>query len=123
MLMGVAMGWLMTVGDAFGRQRNQGGYRPVPVTNENVAAAAAFAVSAQKKHLQAAAKVKAMNLELLEIVNAEQQVVSGMNYRMQLRISLDGESRKARAVVWWQAWRRPDPYQLTDWTWESIGAP
>jgi hypothetical protein len=29
----------------------------------------------------------------------------------------DGVEKTADAVVWWQAWRKPDPYQLTSWTW------
>jgi hypothetical protein len=30
---------------------------------------------------------------------------------------LDGREKQAEAIVWWQAWRNPDPYQLTSWKW------
>jgi hypothetical protein len=54
---------------------------------------------------------------LVRILGAEQQVVAGLNYRLQLRVTLDGEEKTAEALVWWQAWRKPEPYQLTSWTW------
>jgi hypothetical protein len=54
----------------------------------------------------------------VRIVAAEHQVVAGMNYRLQLRVTLDSEEKTAEALVWWQVWRKPEPYQLTSWTWK-----
>jgi hypothetical protein len=36
-------------------------------------------------------------------------------------VKLDDTEKEAEAVVWWQAWRKPDPYQLTSWIWKRIG--
>jgi hypothetical protein len=40
-----------------------------------------------------------------------------MTYRLQLRVTLDGEEKTADALVWWQAWRKPESYPWTTWTW------
>lgn len=92
-----------------------GGYSPATVTNETVQAAAAAAIAAQAKTLPAQKEGTAAKLELVKILAAEQQVVAGMNYRLTLRVKWDGKEKTAEAVVWWQAWRKPDPYQLTSW--------
>lgn len=96
-----------------------GGYSQASVTNETVQAAAAAAITAQAKTLPAPKEGVATKLELVKILAAEQQVVAGMNYRLTLRVKLDGKEKTAEAVVWWQAWRQPDPYQLTTWKWTS----
>jgi hypothetical protein len=41
-----------------------------------------------------------------------------MNYRLRIKVKLDGREKDAEAVVWWQAWKRPEPYQLTSWIWK-----
>ena len=61
---------------------------------------------------------KPAKLKLVKILNAEQQVVAGMNYRLKLSVQQGDEVKTAEALVWWQAWRKPDPYQLTSWTWK-----
>jgi hypothetical protein len=107
--------------------RKVGGSAVVSTTDREVKSAAAFAVKAQ----QAAMRKEAVGLDdpkakpqpiprlaLVRIVAAEHQVVAGMNYRLQLRVTLDGEEKTAEALVWWQAWRKPEPYQLTSWTWK-----
>lgn len=94
-----------------------GGYSKASVTEEEVIAAANFAVSAQQKAMQNSTEGKAGSLELVKILGAEQQVVAGMNYRLKLQIKLNGREKQAEVVVWWQAWRKPDPYQLTSWKW------
>jgi hypothetical protein len=86
-----------------------------PVTDDQVMSAARFAVDAQQRALSADGKNAA--LELVSVVAAEQQVVSGVNYRLELRVRHNGAEKTAAAVVWWQAWRKPDPYQLTSWDW------
>jgi len=92
-----------------------GSYATVPVTDDQVMSAARFAVDAQQKALSADGKNAA--LELVSVLAAEQQVVSGVNYRLELRVRHNGAEKTAAAVVWWQAWRKPDPYQLTSWHW------
>lgn len=57
-------------------------------------------------------------LELVKILGAEEQVVAGMNYRLTLKVTVNGTEKQAEAVVWWQAWRKPAPYELTSWKWE-----
>ena len=107
--------------------RKVGGFAVVSTTEREVKSAAAFAVKAQQTALRKEAvglddpKAKPQpipRLALVRIVGAEHQVVAGMNYRLQLRVTLDGEEKTADALVWWQAWRKPEPYQLTSWTWK-----
>jgi hypothetical protein len=33
------------------------------------------------------------------------------------QIKMNGREKQAEAVVGWQAWRKPDPYQLILWKW------
>lgn len=94
-----------------------GGYAKASVSDKEVVEAANFAVKAQQAAMQNAKDGKPAKLELVKILDAEQQVVAGMNYRMKLKVKVDGKERQAEAVVWWQAWRKPDPYQLTTWKW------
>lgn len=101
------------------------GQRPVPggpssasVTSKEVRTAAAFAIETQQKALQQTGDPAGTKLELVAILKAEQQVVAGMKYRLLLRVKLNGTEKKAGAIVWWQAWRKPDPYRLKAWTWE-----
>ncbi|MDD2466542.1 MAG: cystatin domain-containing protein [Desulfobulbus sp.] len=89
-----------------------GGYATVLVTNVDVMRAASFAIKAQKQVGEQTGQ-----FELIEILRAESQVVAGMNYRLMLKVRVDGKERTAEAVVWWQAWRKPEPYQLTSWSW------
>jgi hypothetical protein len=92
-----------------------GSYATVPVNDDQVMAAARFAVDAQQKAVSTEAMTA--TLELVSVLAAEQQVVAGVNYRVKLRVKHDGVEKTVDAVVWWQAWRRPDAYQLTSWTW------
>ena len=61
----------------------------------------------------------AASLTLVKILAASQQVVAGMNYRMDLKVKAGGVEREAEAIVWWQAWNRQTPYRLTSWAWKS----
>lgn len=94
-----------------------GGFTTVAVNEKEVIIAADFAVQAQLKLLQKQDE-KPMNLELVKILSAEQQVVAGMNYRLKLKVKHNDEVKTAEATIWWQAWRKPDPYQLTAWNWK-----
>jgi len=90
-----------------------GGYSATSVTNAEVVAAAAFAIKAAEEKDGQLTK-----LTLVEILSVRQQVVAGMNFRLKLKVTLNGEEKEAEAVVWWQAWRKPNPYKLTSWEWK-----
>ena len=92
-----------------------GGYSKVSVTDKDVVAAAEFAIKAQSKTIREPKARQQVALELLKIIGAEEQVVAGMNYRLTLRVKEDGNQKTVEAIVWWQAWRKPNPYQLTSW--------
>jgi hypothetical protein len=94
-----------------------GGWSAAPVTQEEVIAAANFAVQTQEKSIQQKTSDPKAKLELVAIQSAEVQVVAGMNTRLKLKVKLNDKEMTAEAVVWWQAWRNPDPYQLTAWVW------
>jgi hypothetical protein len=99
-------------------QSSIGGYAATSVTNKEVLVAAAYAVKAQQDALHTNKNAAAPKLELVTIVGAEEQVVAGINYRLQLKVKLNGREKTAEAVVWWQAWRKPDPHVLTSWKWK-----
>ncbi len=105
----------LVVGSGCVQAGKPGAYAGAAVTDPEIVAAAQFAIAAQAKALQKDAPTA--RLELVAIKQAERQVVAGMNYRMRLKVRHDGAEKEAEAVVWWQAWNRDEPYQLTDWTW------
>lgn len=93
-----------------------GGYRKVPVTDKGVIAAAEFAIKAQSKAINNEPNARHhASLELLKILGAEEQVVAGTNYRLTLRVNENDQQKTVTAIVWWQPWRRPNPYELTSW--------
>lgn len=98
------------------RERLVGGYAETSTTNAEVIAAAELAVTAQTAEMRKGDP--AASLTLVKILSANQQVVAGMNYRMNLKVKTGGVEREAEAVVWWQAWNRQTPYRLTSWTWK-----
>lgn len=95
-----------------------GGYAPVSVADKDVVAAARFAVETHQKLTKKQPSEASTSLKLVSIQSAEQQVVSGINYRLKLNVEHNDKDRTAEAIVWWQAWRRPDPHRLTSWRWE-----
>jgi hypothetical protein len=95
-----------------------GGYSPIAVTTKEVMDAAAFAVNMQQKAMENPEGGPPVRLELVAIEGAEEQVVAGMNYRLRIKVKLDGRERDVAAVVWWQAWKKSAPYQLTSWDWK-----
>lgn len=118
-LMPLAGLFLVTAGWAFAGAPKLGGDTPAQVTSKEVVAAATFAVTAQEEAMQEKDDPNPPKLKLVKILSAQQQVVAGKNFRLKLQVTLNGESREASAVVWWQAWREPGPYQLTSWEWEE----
>jgi hypothetical protein len=88
-----------------------GGYSEVPTTNEQVIAAAQFAATTQSISTESGPEIT-----IVEILSAQQQVVAGMNYRLRLKVKVDGTVREAGAVVW----RKLDgKHELTSWTWKQ----
>lgn len=96
-----------------------GGWRTVSVRSPEVVAAAEYAIAARRRVAPRPDDGTGAQLELVEILAAEQQVVAGINYRLVFSVKQGGEPRAAEAIVWWQAWRNPEPYQLTSWTWRK----
>ncbi len=96
-----------------------GGYTAVPVNNKEVIAAAQFAVKAQEKAMQEKKDTQSVKLKLVKILSARQQVVAGMNFRLDVQVNVNGTKKEAEVIVWWQAWRKPDPYKLTSWEWKK----
>lgn len=95
-----------------------GRYSALAVTNKEVTDAAAFAVKIEQKVMLHPKGEPPAKLGLTAIEGADQQVVAGMNYRLRLKVMVDGVEKDAEAVVWWQPWREPEPYQLTSWNWK-----
>ena len=94
-----------------------GGNAVASVTNKDVVAAAEFAITAQEEVMKD--KDESTAITLVKILGAEEQVVAGMNYRLDLEVTVNGETKAAEAVVWLQSWRNPDPYRLTSWKWKK----
>jgi len=95
-----------------------GGWVSAAATKPEVVAAAHFAVAEQAKLMQKELEPAAAKLRLVSILRAEEQVVSGMNYHLTLKVKLNGTRKKAEATVWWQAWNKETPYKLTAWKWK-----
>ncbi len=108
----------LSVSCAAVEESKPGQYAPAPVASKEVMAAAAFAIETQQKVIREQPSEASARLELVGILAAEQQVVSGINYRLKLKVRHNDQDRTAEAIVWWQAWRQPDPYRLTSWRWE-----
>jgi hypothetical protein len=109
---------LMVVGCTLECKAMPGGYAAEPVTNRNVVAAAQFAVKTQERGMQGKKGTQPVKLKLVKILSAQQQVVAGMNFRLNVQVNVNDTKREAEVVVWWQAWRKPDPYRLTSWNWK-----
>ena len=101
-----------------------GGRVEAAVTKKEVREAAAMAVKIQAKSMQDPKEAQAPKLKLVEILKAEEQVVAGTNYHLKLKVKHGDKVRNAEATVWWQPWRKPEPYHLTAWKWsDPQGAP
>jgi hypothetical protein len=89
--------------------RNQlaGGYSEASITDEEVVAAAKYAVDEQ-------AKRESSELHLISIRSSEQQVVAGMNYRLVLMVKKGTKEQMAKAIVYRDLKSR---LSLTAWEW------
>ena len=94
-----------------------GGLLEAPVHSEPIRNAAAYAIQAQERLLQTEKGAEGSKLKLVKIIAAREQVVAGMNYHLKLLVKANHKDRQADVVVWWQAWRQPEPYELTSWKW------
>lgn len=108
----------MVVGCTLAREPIAGGQSTAKVDSPGVVGAAQFAIQQQEKQLRLQPETRGANLRLVSILSATEQVVAGVNYRVRLKVTLNGAEKKAMATVWWQAWRTPDPYQLSAWEWQ-----
>ncbi len=110
---------MFTISACFADRSVPGGISETQVTGKDVVTAAHFAIKAQQEAMQDPKGGPSPKLELLKILKADEQVVAGINYRLTLNVLVNGEERQADVVVWWQSWRKPDPYQLTSWKWAT----
>ena len=95
-----------------------GGWSKVAVTDKGVVAATAFAVQAKRAAMRANGDEATLELEAIEA--AEQQVVAGLNYRLELEVSAGGRQRRAVAVVWAREWlEAAQRYELTSWEFDD----
>lgn len=84
-----------------------GGYKALAKTDKGAIAAAEFAANAEGEKTDVA-------FELGEIVRAESQLVQGMNYRLCMDVSADGEEPiRVQAIVYVDLKRN---YRLMSWT-------
>ena len=94
-----------------------GGFKPVATTDARVMEAARNAVAA-------AAKKEEMNIRLLSVVAAEQQVVQGMNYRLCLEVEIEDTENNVDVTthVSTQVYMSlKKVYQLRSWQEEDCG--
>lgn len=83
-----------------------GGYKKVAETDAQVVAAANFAVAAQAKEMETEFAVE-------EILNAGRQVVQGMNYRICMIVSVEGDEPFMVTAIVYQDLKRN--YKLSSW--------
>jgi len=105
-------------GHSLAQEQISGGKSPAAVTKPEVVAAADFAIMEKEKMLRKKKGTPETTLSMVSILSAEEQVVSGMNYHLKLKVKLDGKVKQAEATVWWQAWNKETPYRLTSWKWK-----
>lgn len=103
----VAFSWL----NAVSAQRQVGGYKEIASDDSEVVAAANFAVQEQGRKEE-------IEVTLVSIEHAESQVVAGINYRLCLKVEMEGETQEIKVVVYKNLKRE---YSLTSWTAESCG--
>ena len=84
-----------------------GAWAPADAFSPEVQEAARFAVQTFAVQNKARVLYK-------DVTQARQQVVAGLNFELQLLVTLDGASRSVSATVW----RQPDgSYRLQAWEW------
>lgn len=90
-----------------------GGYRLVPNDDSESLAAAKFAVRQEGQKLS-------KDIVFSSMVYAQRQVVSGTNYKLCLKVKVNGTSKRAETVIS----RNPQKqYTLTSWIWGQCTKP
>ena len=84
-----------------------GAWSPTDAWHEEVQEAARFAV-------QTYAVGQRSRVLYKDVLAAEQQVVSGLNFKLRLQVLHDKTVRRAQVTVWRQL---SGQYQLTEWVW------
>ena len=82
-----------------------GGYISMPVTSAEAQQNARFAVASR-------AKRKGQKIVFVKLLKAKQQVVAGMNYRLCMRVRVNGRIQTVTAVVFQNLQKRKS---LTSW--------
>jgi hypothetical protein len=91
-----------------------GGKKSVSVKDPEVVEAAKFACTAEEAAMKAKGETK--TIKLVEVTDAQSQVVEGVSYTLTLRVNVDGKDQTAEAVVWSRAWLKgDDKTKLTSW--------
>jgi Aspartic acid proteinase inhibitor len=97
--------------DAFAQR--PGAYRLVSNDDPEAVSAAKFAVSEKGRKF-------GKTIVLTSIVHAQKQVVSGTNYKLCLKVRVNGTSKRSEAVVYRDLQKQ---YSLTGWTWGQCTKP
>jgi hypothetical protein len=90
-----------------------GGYRLVSNDDSESIAAAKFAVREEGQKL-------GKNIVFSSMVYAQRQVVSGTNYKLCLKVKVNGTSKRAETVVYRNLQKQ---YALTSWSWGQCTKP
>jgi hypothetical protein len=93
--------------DAPPTQAKAGAWAPADAFNPDVQEAARFAVQTFAVQNKARVLYK-------EVTQARQQVVAGLNFQLQLQVTLDGAPRSVSVTVWRQL---GGDYLLQSWDW------
>lgn len=86
-----------------------GGWSQADANADDVQEAARFAV-------QAYAVAQHSRTLYKDVIEVQQQVVAGMNFKLKLQVLHNGQTRNAQVTVWRQL---NGQYQLTDWAWSD----
>jgi hypothetical protein len=109
------LAFAMSTTNSMGKEPLEGGFSNVSLKDKDVIKAAEFAVKTELAAMQKKNDKKVIKLTLVKILGAQQQVVAGMNYMLKLKVKLNGKEKIVEATVWWQDWRKADPFKLTSW--------
>ena len=90
-----------------------GGYRLVPNDDSESVAAAKAAVRQEGQKL-------GKNIVFSSIVYAQRQVVSGTNYKLCLKVKVNGTSKRAETIINRDLQKQ---YSLTSWNWGQCTKP
>jgi hypothetical protein len=105
---------LVALGQAFDAfAQRPGAYRLVLNDDPETVSAAKFAVSEKARKF-------GKTIVLTSIVHAQRQVVSGTNYKLCLKVKVNGTSKRSEAVVYRDLQKQ---YSLTGWTWGQCTKP